>query len=55
MEYLLVAVIAIGNLGDFDVQVIERYSDKVRCQQALKKETLTWPRVRVMCLAKDYN
>lgn len=55
IEYLLVAVIAVGNLGDYDVRVIERYSSQRECRQALKRQDLRWPQVRVLCLAKDYN
>jgi len=55
IEYLLVAIVAVGNLGDYDVQVLERYSDQRACRQALKRQDPRWPQVRVLCLAKDYR
>ena len=57
IEYLLVAVVAVGNLGDYDVRVVERYASQTACRRALVAQgsNLKWPQVRLLCLAKDYN
>jgi hypothetical protein len=55
IEYLLVAVIAVGNLGDYDLAIVSRHKNIKSCVKARDTETISWPRVRLICLPRDQN
>jgi hypothetical protein len=55
MEYLLVAIFAVGSLGDYDVKVIKEFKTLTSCQSYLKKHPVYPDAVNIICAKKDWN